>query len=369
MKILQVIPTLGSGGAERFVVDLSNELVANGHEVILCTLFDINKNSLDSFFLKELDSKIKIISLNKSLGFDIKVFYKLYQVIKKNKPDIIHSHLAVLNYLLPSTILYGKKKFFHTLHNDASMLVENTFSRVNSNFMYKNKFLTPICISDESLKSFEKLYGKQQNAKLIYNGRKLINKTKEYDETKIFFDTIKKDIENPLVFVNIGRVYEQKNHLCLVETFSELSKSHQNIILIIIGEGDKEMFQKLKEYESKNIYILGRKSNAIDYLSLSDVFILPSLYEGMPISLIEAMYNKCFAICSPVGGMINVINKNNGYLLKGYSQQDIKEGILHYLKLSQAEKETIINNAYQDAIQKYSIEQCCNNYIKVFQQK
>ena len=69
MKIIQVIPYLGSGGAERFVVDLSNELVKQGHDVVLLTFYDLEGRF--GFYKKDIDKRIKLISFHKSVGFSI----------------------------------------------------------------------------------------------------------------------------------------------------------------------------------------------------------------------------------------------------------------------------------------------------------
>ena len=91
MKILQVIGSLQSGGAERLVVDLSNELVKQGHEVIIVTL---KKITADSFhYAKFLDANIKVLPMN--LSHEMRYgWWALLKVIFKYKPDIIHAHLG-----------------------------------------------------------------------------------------------------------------------------------------------------------------------------------------------------------------------------------------------------------------------------------
>lgn len=80
MKILQVLPALGSGGAEHFTVGLINELIHQGYECDVVTLFDIDK---DNDLLKELSSKSHHSSLHKKLGFDFGCYYRLYKFIKR----------------------------------------------------------------------------------------------------------------------------------------------------------------------------------------------------------------------------------------------------------------------------------------------
>ena len=95
MKIIQILPSLHTGGGEKFAIDLSNELNKNGNEVIICVL-DKLENDLN--LLKMVNSNVKIISLNKTSSFSFKTMLNLYSFIKKEKPDVIHTHLRALIY-------------------------------------------------------------------------------------------------------------------------------------------------------------------------------------------------------------------------------------------------------------------------------
>ena len=116
MKIIQIIPQLNSGGAERFVVDLCNEL-DKSHEVLLFVLFPIETHG---FFSNELNPGVKITSFNKKLGKNFWLLFKIFKAIKKEKPDIVHTHLLSFYYcILSMLLLRGFTKYFHTIHNDA----------------------------------------------------------------------------------------------------------------------------------------------------------------------------------------------------------------------------------------------------------
>ena len=90
MKIVEIIPQLSSGGAERFVVDISNEL-SKRHDVSLIVSFALEGKL--AFYLPELAESVKVHSLNKRLGLDISYLYRLYKTIKQEAPDIVHTHL------------------------------------------------------------------------------------------------------------------------------------------------------------------------------------------------------------------------------------------------------------------------------------
>ena len=98
MKIIEIIYSLSSGGAERFVVDLSNEFVAKGNDVLLCTLLDDKKNNR-AFYKFELNQKIEYVNLGyEKLG--ISCILSIYKLINKYKPDVVHMHLSNDTYFL-----------------------------------------------------------------------------------------------------------------------------------------------------------------------------------------------------------------------------------------------------------------------------
>lgn len=80
MKIVEIIPFLSQGGAQRFVVDLSNKLVDDGHDVTIVSLMSLEKYGL---FLGELKPQIKVVSTEKKIGFDFRQFFKLFLLIHR----------------------------------------------------------------------------------------------------------------------------------------------------------------------------------------------------------------------------------------------------------------------------------------------
>ncbi len=367
MKILQVIPALASGGGERFTVDLSNELVKRGHKVVLVTLFNIEEKKIWSFYKDDINSKVKLIYLNKKLGFDYKIYYAIYKLIKKEKPNIVHSHLSAFRYLFPSCVLFKKIKFIHTLHSDANKLLHSNYDYKLSKVLYK-KWIKPICISEESEESYKHLYG-YSNSTLIVNGRNELQKSSLFEEVKLFFNTIRKNDEK--IILHIGRLSKEKNQENLVKAINKINEKNVRVKLLILGEGDPEIKNTLLNLiKNEAIFVLGSKKNVSDYLFLSDAFILTSLYEGMPISLIEAFSVGCFPICTGVGGMKNMIEHNqNGIIIPSTEVDSIVNSIEYYLSLNEDKIAKISRNAISDYEKYYSIVKCCDNYLEIYEDK
>src|SRR5699024_1594844 len=134
------IPNIQIGGAERFVVDLSNELVTE-HEVILILFYD---NTDVGNFKSLLNKNINVIFLDKKRGFDLRVIKRLYEIIHNIKPDIIHSHLRAFNYLIPIISLLRKTPIIHTVHNDAYQECVNRNIRWLRRLCFKRKNIFPV---------------------------------------------------------------------------------------------------------------------------------------------------------------------------------------------------------------------------------
>lgn len=172
MKIFQVIPHLGSGGAERFVVDLSNELARQGHDVTLLTLYDLV--GTHGFYKDEIDSKVRVVTFHKSLGLSIRSIIKVAQFIRKEKPDVIHSHVNSLQYTVVPQIFFGKG--VHTVHNEAQLEASGKLEVLLRKFVFKFGLVQAVTISPESHDSFVRFY--KRDAPLIMNGRAISGEIK-----------------------------------------------------------------------------------------------------------------------------------------------------------------------------------------------
>jgi glycosyltransferase involved in cell wall biosynthesis len=361
MKILQLIFSLSSGGAERFVTDLSNQLSRN-HEVTLCIICT-DGNPKWSFYKNELSERINYINLKCKKGINLQAFYLVLSLIQRIKPDVVHAHLNTIIYLFIPALFYKHKyKFYHTLHNTAKKTVGYTGQKFLNRFYYKH-FIQPVTISDDSDNSFKELY-RLNNSKLIVNGRKQLVKTSLFKNVREEVDRYKINT-NDTVFLHIGRYNKQKNQKMLIDTFNRLLKENKNVILLIIGTGfDEGRGAKLKKGNQKGIYFLGSKQNISDYLYCSNAFCLSSLWEGLPISILEALSCGVIPICTPAGGIQDVIRNNTyGYISENFSSESYYMAVTKFLDDP--------NKISPDKLRKYfdinySISNCAKNYLEIF---
>jgi len=363
MKILQLIYDIGPGGAERFVVDLCNEFIKSGNEVYLYILRD-DDIAENGFYKGELSEKIVYKSLKIKEGFNPWNAYILGKIIKKINPEVVHCHQNLVNYVFPLTAIFNKIKFFQTIHNDAQKELSGKLEYWIRKFFYISKRMKAITISDETSKSFIKCYKSNQFTQ-IYNGRKMPVPSEKFESVKDFINSLRNG--NVEIFLHIGRFAVQKNQQMLINVFNRLIKEGKSVVLIVIGDGfDSENGKEFKIKVSDKVLFLGSVHNVADYYLNVDAFCLSSKYEGMPITVIEALACGCTPICTPVGGIIDAIeNGVTGFLSKTISEEDYYQAVIDFMNHKERiNKDKLIENYKK----RFSIEECANQYIKLYKE-
>jgi glycosyltransferase involved in cell wall biosynthesis len=364
MKILHFIYSLVPGGAERFVIDLTNELAEN-NDTFLYTLRD-DKIGVQGFYVPAISTKVVYRNLKISEGFKPWLAWTFYRILKREKPDVVHCHLNLVNYFfLSSLILHKKVRFIYTVHNSAGTEVLSAIEKALMKFFFKYRFFIPVAISDETKESYKSFY-KLNEVDVIYNGRKFEDKSICYNEVLDEISRLK-PTKDTLTFCHVARYDEpQKNQKMLVSVFNRLKEEGYDVILLIIGEGF-EKATELRAIAYKHIHFLGIKSNVNDYLFSSDAFCLSSNFEGMPISLIEAFGCGCTPVCTPVGGSVNtIINGVTGFLSKSVSEDDYLEVVKQFIKDRKSINKNDLRRYYQE---NFSIEKCAGLYLNLYCQK
>lgn len=281
MKILQ-IPTGGlfSDGILSCILEYMTAMDKSGMDVrVLAT------NSPENTVIRKVEnSGCKVVLIPYRKKSIIKYFFSLYRYIATEKIDIVHVHgsSAIMSIELVAAKLAGCKVRIAHSHNTtcenrkADKLLRSIFERT-----YTDAFA---CGQDAG----KWIFG-ERNFTIIPNGRNL-NKY-EYDTKKRNEYRNKLKIpDDALVIGHVGRFNVQKNHEYLVRVFSEVYKKNKKSYLVLVGTGEKvdEIKRLVQELElEKNVIFTGVIENVSDYLSAFDIMLLPSLYEGLPLVVIE----------------------------------------------------------------------------------
>lgn len=354
MKILQVLASLGTGGAEHCAIELTNELIRQNQECDVLTLFNIAE---DNDLKKKLSSNANIFSIGKKTGLDIKCYFRLYRFIKNGEYDVVHAHVGAIPYLLISVLLLKKIKFVATIHSEARREAGKSISKWNRFIMFKHGLCTPVTISEESKQSFDDYY--KMNAPLVYNG------VSEYIAGK---SLSLRDNENQLLFIHPASCQVVKNQRLLFKAFSRLSKEYTNVKLYWLGNNKTyyDLYKSLVPEMPNTVIYLGVVPNVRDYLAQADAMCLSSIMEGMPMTIIEAFSVGCPSLCTPVGGIVNMIkNGENGMLSDDLKEESYYKMLKSFCELTPEQRKQMRENA-KDSFAKYSVENSVKGYLEIY---
>ena len=328
---------------------------------------------------------IQIINVNFkrkiSILNDILCLFKLFYIFIINRFDIIHSYTPKVGLLTSiSSLLSFNKNRIHTFTgqhwiNEKNykkklyMFFDRLIIKLNSN-CYADSFSQINFLINEGI-------CKENDINVINNGSvggvdfNIFNK-KLYNSIKI-----KNDLGislNLKVIIFVGRVNKDKGIFNLINSIINLNTKSNKYCLLIIGPLDiknseeKENFYKIKKKYPNIIKYYDYSDNISKYLSVSDLFCLPSTREGFGTSVIEAAAMKVPVLVSDIYGLNEIVNKNNGYLLDNINEKEIETKI-EYIFQDNHKKKLFIENLYKDIKHKYNsidiLIKLENNYLNL----
>lgn len=347
------MPEFGLAGAEIMCENLTYELKKLGHTVIILSMFDFHSPITERLEKAGIDIRY----LGKKRGLDISVIWKMMDVFRKEKPDVIHTHRYVMQYAVPAAMLAGVKYGVHTIHNVAEK--ENgKLARKLNKFFFKHCHLIPVALSELIRDSVVKEYViGMEKIPVIYNGIDLSKCQPKTDYS----------VDGNFKILHIGRFSEQKNHIGLLEAFELFNSKYPNSVLQLIGDGGKrsEIENFIEEKDLANcVEILGLQDNVYDYLHGADIFVLPSLYEGIPITIIEAMGTGLPIIATNVGGVPDMLKDNKSALLVNVDSEEISAAFENLINNNDL-RERLGKNALNES-GRFSAKSMAESYCEIY---
>lgn len=365
MKILQIIFNLSSGGGERFVVDLSNEL-SKTNDVTLLTIKDDKVDAENRNFYKfDLSPRVHYMNLGLGDGIHLSYPWKIYKAVKTINPDVVHFHLgSILPYCYLATLLLGRRMIFvETIHSDLySGGYATRFRRFAYHTLAEKGLLRWAALSDTNFAQLTKEYPKAKS-RCIYNGRAPMVPTPQFDAAGKDISNFKDD-PSTKVILHVARCHPAKNQQLLIRSFNEIKRNGANAILLIIGAHfDTKEGRNLQAMAGPGIHFLGTRTNIADYMLQSDIFALSSSYEGMPITLLEAMLSGTPMVSTPVTGAVDVINGKNGVISKDFAMESYVDALTEILDNYQEYKRGALSGKDDSP---YAIKHCAEKYLEFY---
>lgn len=359
LKILYIVEAF-SGGIYTYLKNLSNRLVETFDIYIAYGI----RAGLPKNFKKQFDIRIHFIEVKNftrsiNMKKDIQAFFEIRKIIAEIKPEIVHLHSSKAGVLGRFAVNGRKTKMFYTPHGYSFLMTDE--SRLKRKLYYAIEWIsarhrcTTISCGPGEHRFTLKL---TKNAVCINNGidveelDKYIDKAKESDREKSRVPLRK----SRLKIYTVGRICRQKNP----ELFNKIAEALPQYDFLWIGEGDKRDCLK-----ADNITVTGwlTRQELVQQALEADIFILTSSWEGLPYSLLEAMYMGKPCIVSDVSGNNDVIeNQVNGFLCK--NKTDFINTLVHVKSKSDIKK--IAKTAHKSVANQYNIKIMAEKYKCVY---
>lgn len=298
LRVLQVVPNMHAAGLETFIMNVYRNIDRSKVQ------FDFLVHYKERYFYDDEIERLggKIYRLTFRDDSNIFNYCKsLNAFFKKHRYLVVHGHM-------PSTALfylYYAKKYnvpirilhSHNTSTEDTLKGKIKYLLLSMSKKYANKYFA--C----SNAAGKFLYGNKK-FEVIKNAINLdhFSASKTDDEKRRILDKRKElNLDNKIVIGHIGRFNTQKNHKFLINVFKEIKKIYNNTILILVGEGElkKEIQQYAKDQELINdIIFLGIRSDVDDLYQIFDLFLLPSLFEGLPVVGVESQASGVMTLVS-----------------------------------------------------------------------
>lgn len=325
---MYIIWALEMGGAEKMVVSLATNLDKTKYNPLICCL------NYKGRLAHQLEEKgIPVIELGKRPGFDLSIIPKLIKVMRENRVDIVHTHLWTADFWgRIAAKLAGIPIIISTAHN-----IDAWKPKI---FLIADKILShfsdKIIAVSNTVKSF---YVK--NAKIPASKIKMIYNGIDVDKFNIDIDRNIKRRELGLgidkkVIAVIGRLVEQKGHIYFLDCLKKLSDRYTNIQALIVGDGPlkgKLEKQSMELGLDGEIIFTGVRKDIPEILKIIDILIIPSLYEGLPTIMLEAMASRVAVVSTNVGGNPEVVvDGKMGFLVHSKDSLGLADSIEKFLE-------------------------------------
>lgn len=344
-KILYIVESMATG-VFTYLVDLTNELVKTYDMYVAYAVRDQTPKNYRDYF----DKRIHLIEVKNfgraiNVSKDWKAFLEIRKIASQVKPDVIHLHSSKAGAVGRLAFSGNHISMFYTPHG-YSFLMENY--KPMKRFLFKA--IEAVCGKRNCTTISCGAGEHQESLKLARNATYVNNGVNISQLQKIIDETPKED--HPFTVFTSGRICYQKNPAL----FNQIAEALPMVRFIWIGDGELR-----NELKSKNIEITGwnDRKTAIRHAVNTEVFLLTSRWEGLPISLLEAMYMKKLCVVSDVIGNRDVIRDGEN----GFVCSDVEA----YVKAIE-EKQTAVmkERAYEDILSIYNTEVMAQHYSAIY---
>lgn len=363
IHVMHLLPNLEIGGMENGVVNLVNHIDCGKFRISICCL-----NHSGPMIDRVLPGRAKVLEINQKPGKAYSLPFRLSRLFRQEKVDVVHTHNYYTGiYGIPGARFAGAVAI-HGQHGFDYDPVRQVIARKT-----KERLLCVLadhitCVSP-SLKDVlcVQMGIRPHKVSVIVNGVDFERFTnsgfRRHLRQRLEID------DDCVVIGSVGRLHYQKNYELLIRAFAQVNKISRSVLLLV-GEGQER--SKLEALAAnlniaENVLMVGEKNNIPEYLAVMDIFVLPSLLEGMSNTILEAMCAGLPVIASNIGGNPELVyNGESGLLFQSDSLDALTERIERLLYDSSL-REKMGENAMKIAGERFSIQAMVSRYEALYQ--
>jgi len=367
MRILQLISSFGFFGAERVVLELSKESSLVGLKLYVGVFRNRqNPHTEVADRAEGLGLKAQVFPCNGR--FDLRTVLQIRKFIKGKSIDLFHCHGYKANFYALMAGLFTELPLVSTCHNWIGTGFKMKFyERLDKVILHR--FDRVIAVSSEIKKKLLDSRIPKSKASVINNG---IDLSRFRDIQNVDIKEEFKIDSRCKVVGTIGRLTKEKGHIYLLHAAKEVLRRFPNTIFLIVGDGTlKEQLKdqtKAIGLEDKVVFA-GFRRDIPEILSSMDVFVLPSLIEGLPMVLLEVMAARKPVIATEVGEIPKILEQGKlGVLVQPKDVRGLAEAIISVLEANNAKINKITQNAYNKVRRDYSSKKMAERYLEVYQE-
>jgi len=365
INIAHIITGLGIGGAEIYLRMMLIKLDKKKYNHYVYFFNCSRDHQADSL----LTYGINVKCLDFPSRFDLRRFFTIYRHLKSDSIDIVHSHLPVISIYTRILCFFLCVPVIYTEHNE--WVRYNPITRLVNKLTYKLNSKI-IAVSQEVYESIS--ISNKENIITLNNAIDPLDlhiKAKNFSR-ELFLKHLN-ITDNNFIVGSVGNYTPKKNHQLLIKSFANFLKKYSvtNAYLVIVGQ----LYGKQSELESlahtHNIYskliLIDGVDSAFKFIRHFDVFALSSLYEGLPITLLEAMSFSRPIISTPAGGISSVITSGIDGLLADYDIDNYSDA-LNTLYTDKKYRSQLGKSAYSNVTNNYSLDSAAIKLEEIYDQ-
>ena len=331
MKVLQLIDSLEVGGAERIAVTYANALAYNIDSFLCVT-------RKEGPLLNTLNDKVGYLFLNKKSTIDFKAIFRLRTFIKSNEINIIHAHST--SYFLASLLKISCSSVQVIWHNHNGASESLSGKQLNMLKLCSGLFNCVISVNNRLLK-----WGQTTlNSKMHIYIPNFVSPKQDYKK-----ETTLQGVEGKRI-ICLANLRDLKDHGNLLRAFIKVYDSHKDWTLHLVGKTFNDSYLAfvreliVKNQLENNVFVYGVKTDIDNILSQSNIGVLSSKSEGLPVALLEYGMAGLPVVVTNVGECASVVkNKKTGIIVPPQDSESLSKAILFYINDNETAKQMAIN--------------------------